>query len=226
MTRVDFLPESYHRVQQRRGRLFRQVILLGATVGCLAVATIGLKAHTANQLRTAERLEETVEAERAALGLITGLDHERQALQKSFDLKRELDPPLTYAQVLAAFGHALPEGVAVSELAMTSVRPEPERITAEESKGRKQNKEKADEKREPHLIGLELRGLAPDDLTVAQLVSALDEHPMFGRVTMRFSEGVQMQGLIAREFSLTATVDLDREFRWTSDVTEEVAHAD
>ncbi|MEM9420228.1 MAG: PilN domain-containing protein [Planctomycetota bacterium] len=225
MTQVDFLPESFHRAQQRRGRLFRQIILLGATVGCLAVASLGLRAHTANQLRTAERLEATVESERTAMGLINGLDHERKELLKTFDLKRELDPPVTYSQVLAIFGHVLPEAIAVTELSMTSVRPKPEPLAVEEARGRKQNEE-TEKVEEPHLIGLELRGLAPDDLAVARLVSALDEHPMFERVTMRSSEGVQTQGVIAREFSLTATVDLDREFRWTDHETEEVAHAD
>lgn len=226
MTQVDFLPESYHRARQRRGRLTRQIALVGVIAGCLVAATVGMKAHGVSQARTAERLEATVASERTAIGVITGLDHERKALLKTFDLKRELEPPVTYSQVLASLGHVLPEGIAVTELSMMSVRPKPEPLADKNPAGRKKTASDQDGVREPHLIGIELQGLAPDDLSVALLVSALDEHPMFGRVTMRSSEGLNTQGLMAREFSLTATVDLDREFRWTSDVTEEVASAE
>lgn len=226
MTQVDFLPESYHQARKLRGRLIRQIVLVACVAGCLVAATIGIKAHSLNQARTAERLEDTADSERTALNLISGLDHERQALLKSFELKRELEPPVTYAQVLASLGHVLPEGIAVTELSMMSVRPEPEPLRDAKSAGRKQPQAQAEAPREPDLIGLEIRGLAPDDLAVAVLVSALDEHPLFERVTMRSSEGVEEDGLLAREFNLTATVDVDREFRWVNEVTEEVAHAE
>ncbi|MEM1381888.1 MAG: PilN domain-containing protein, partial [Pseudomonadota bacterium] len=207
-------------------RLTRQITLVGVIAGCLVMAAVGMKAHSVNQSRTADRLEATVSSERTALGVITGLDHERKGLLETFDLKRELDPPLTYHQVVAALGHALPEGIAVTELSMMSVRPKPEPVAVEESSGRTRKKKSEENVYEPHLIGIELQGLAPDDLAVALLVSTLDEHPMFERVTLRSSEGVNTRGLIAREFSLTATIDLDREFRWISDVPEEVARAE
>lgn len=226
MTQVDFLPESYHRARQRRGRVTRQIALVAGVAACLVTATVGLKAHSISQSRTADRLEATVESERTAMGVITGLNHERKQLLKTFDLKEELTPSVKYSTVLAFLGHALPEGVAITELSMLTVRPKPEPIDVEKANGRKSRVETDEPVREPHLIGIELKGLAPDDLGVALLVSALDEHPMFGRVTMRSSEGVTIQGLMAREFSLTATVDLDREFRWISRDIEEVAHVE
>lgn len=223
---IDFLPESYHRARQCRNRLIRQVVLIGCIAGCLFAATVGMKAHSRSQSRTAERLEDTVRSERAALGVIAELNHERKQLLKSFDLKRELEPPVTYTQVLASLGHVLPEGVAITELSMVSIRPKPEPAVDVKSSGRKQKNKDKEVAQEPNLIEIQLHGLSPDDLTVAMLVSALDEHPMFSRVTMRSSQGVNTQGLMAREFSLTATVDLDREFRWVSNIAEEVARAE
>ncbi|MEO0514510.1 MAG: PilN domain-containing protein [Planctomycetota bacterium] len=226
MTQVDFLPESYHRARQHRGRVTRQVVLVASVAACLIAGTVVLKAHSINQSRTADRLEATVQSEQTAMGVITGLDHERKQLLKTFDLKQELNPSVKYATVLAYLGEALPQGVAVAELSMLTVRPKPEPVETENASGRKGRGEDEEQVQEPHLIGIELQGFAPDDLSVALLVSALDEHPLFSRVTMRSSEGVNLQGLMAREFSLTATVDLDREFRWISRDVEEVAHAE
>lgn len=228
MTQVDFLPESYHRSRQRRGRLMRQIALVAGMAVCLFAATVAIKAHSMNQAQTAERLEDTVRSERNTMDVITGINHERKQLLKTFDLKRELEPPVTYTQVLALLTQALPEGVAVTELSMVSVRPKPEPVESKRPTGRKAKIDSTKEEMsvEPDLITVELQGLAPDDLSVAVLVSTLDEHPIFGRVTMRSSEGVNVQGLMAREFTLTATVDLDREFRWVNDIAKEVASAD
>ncbi|MEM1109401.1 MAG: PilN domain-containing protein [Planctomycetota bacterium] len=227
MNQVDFLPPSYHRAQQRRGRLVRQVVLIALVTCTLMAATVALKAHRHAQMRTAERLEETVKAERTALGVLTGLNHERQELLESFDLQRELEPAVTYALAVSSLGELLPEGVAIRELVMRSVRPTPEPLEEKADKrGRRNQAEESEEDVEPNLIGIELTGLAPDDLSVATFVSALDENPLFTRVTMRSSEGVNRNGLLAREFSLTTTIDLDREFRWVETAGEEVAHAE
>jgi len=206
--------------------MFRQVALVASVAGCLAAAAVGIKAHSHHQSRTAERLEATVQSELTALDVITGLNHERQELLKTFDLKRELEPPATYSQVLALLGHALPKGVAVTELSMLAVRPRPEPVEDKRASRRKAKPVAEAKPQEPHLISIELSGLAPDDLSVAVLVSTLDEHPLFSRVTMRSSESVDVEGLIAREFSLTATVDLDRKFKWIGDSTEEVARVE
>lgn len=222
---VDFLPESYRKARRRRGRLFRQVALVGSIAGCLALATVALKTHSVSQRRTAERLEDTVKSEQNALGVVSGLNQERRALLENFDLKKELAPPITYSQVIAEIGHALPEGVAMVELAMRSVRPKPEPLV-DKPEGRKASDDDKPKPVEPNLIGVELQGLAPDDLTVATLVSTLDENAMFSRVTMRSSESVTTQGLLARQFNLTAIVDLDRQIRWADQTPTEVAHVD
>lgn len=222
---VDFLPESYRKARQRRGRLVRQIALVGSIAGCLALATLTMKAHSHSQRATAERLEDTVKSEQTALGVVSGLNQERRQLLDNFDLKKELAPPIIYSQVIAEIGHALPEGVAMMELAMRSVRPKPEALV-EKNEGRKESDANKPKPYEPNLIGIELRGLAPDDLTVATLVSTLDENAMFSRVTMRSSEAVTTQGLHARQFNLTAIVDLDRDIRWADDAPTEVAHVD
>ncbi|MEM7626844.1 MAG: PilN domain-containing protein [Planctomycetota bacterium] len=229
MNQINFLPESYLRTQKRRGRLLRQIALVSSIAGCLVLATIGLKANSMNQSRTADRLEQTVKAEQGALGVLSNMEEQHASLLKRAQLKRTLIPPVSYHQTIGALSQAMPEVIAVTELTMTSVRPKPEPIETDAQREARLKRQASPSKEptpyEPNVIGIELQGLAPDDLAVASFVAALDESPLFSRVTMRSSRAAVSHGLHVRQFDLTATIDLDRDFEWTN-ANPEVAHAD
>ena len=193
---------------------------------------MGLKAHRVSLERTAARIEDTVKTEKGSLGVLAGLQSEQEQLLKRLELREQLLPPVSYAQIISAISQTIPGEVAVTEMVMKSVHPKPEPIETDAERearlaGQTRKDKKTPEKTyEPHLVGIEMQGIAPDDLTVASLVQQLDRHPLFSRVTMRASRSVNTsQGLQAREFSLTATVDMDRKFIWSLEA-EEVAHAD
>ena len=216
MNQVDFLPAQYHRVRKLRGKMLRRLMLLAVITGGFVVAGGGLKAHSLQQKRFAERLEDTVRTESGTLGLLSDLDHRRQQLLQQLELKQELSQPVAYHVVVATLAESMPKDVAAVQLTLTSVRPEPKtRAQLDEEAKEELAPIKKPAKVEPYLIGVELEALAPDDLAVASLISKLDQHPLFSRVTLRSSRAVETRGLLARRFRLTATVDLDREFRWT-----------
>ena len=231
MNQIDFLPESYLRAQRRRGRWFRQVLAVLGVAALLAGTAVLMRSHSANLEHTAQRLEDTVETERGSLGMLAMLQRERDQLERQVQLQRELTPEVSYGQVLAALTGALPPGVAVRELTLRSVYPAPEPIeTDAEREARLAQSARtrggqATAAIEPHLIGIEFRGVSPTDLAVATLIATLDEDPLFSRVTMRSSRGVERESLRMREFSLTATVDLDRHFEWHP-AGQELADAD
>ncbi|MEL7087026.1 MAG: PilN domain-containing protein [Planctomycetota bacterium] len=229
MNQINFLPESYRRVQRKRGRLLRRVALVGSVAGCVVLASIALKAKSIGQSRTADRLEQTVEAERGAIEVISGVEKQYASLLKRSQLKRVLIPPVSYHDAIGALSDAMPPEIAVTELIMTSVNPEPEPIEtdAQREARLKRSATPPDEPApyEPHLINIELEGLAPDDMAVANLVAALDTSRLFSRVTMRSSRAAVSRGMQVRQFSLTAVIDLDREFDWTQ-TKPEVAYAD
>ena len=231
MNQVDFLPESYRRTQQRRGRQLRHIMLVLAVASGLVFAAAATKSQTRKAKLNAERLEGTVESEQVTLGALADLEREHKGLMNRSRLRRELEPTVMYSQVIASITEVLPAEVALSELTMQTVKPAPEpKETDAQREARQRRSAKNKDKKpiyEPHLIGVEITGLASDDLAVAHLVSSLDAHPLFSRVTMRSSRTIQTQGVHAREFSLTATVDLDRELKWANpDALVEVTLAD
>ena len=220
MNQIDFLPESYRRQRSRRGRTARQAIALAVIAVVLLGTAVALKTHTANLERTAQRLEDTVDTERGSLGVLAMLERERESVQKQVELQRELMPAVSYSRVIAALTRSLPPEVAVRELVLRTVAPPPQQIETDaeretrlaQSARVKANGEK--QVAQPHLIGIEFRGVCPSDLAVATLIAELDGDPMFSRVTMRTSRAIERGGIRMREFSLTATVDLDRHFEW------------
>lgn len=229
MNQINFLPESYYRAQKRRGRLLRQCAVVGAIAGCVVLATIAIKANSISQARTADRLEQTVEAEQGAISIISDIEKQHASLLKRAQLKRVLIPPVSYHETINALGQALPAEIAITDLVIQTVTPKPEPIETDAQREARLKRE-ADPRNqakpdEPHLIEIELSGLAPDDLAVANFVAALDADALFSRVTMHSSQAAVSEGLQVRRFSLTATVDLGREFQWT-DAQPEVAHVD
>ena len=226
MNQIDFLPESFRRRQRRRGRLIRQIVAVFAVAAVLAGTAVLMRGHSRGLQATAQRLEDTVDTERGSLGMLAMLQRERDQLEKQVELQRELTPEVSYSQVLAALTRSLPPGVAIRELTLRTVYPKPEPIETDAerearlAKSNRQRTQKIPATVEPYLIGIEFRGVSPTDMAVATLIATLDDDPLFSRVTMRSSRGVERQNLRLREFTLTATVDLDRHFEWTPPIQE------
>lgn len=229
MNQINFLPDSYRHAQKRRLRTLQQAVLVALTAASCVAGAIGLKARSHAMSRNADNMEQTVRAEREALGAISEIEKQHASLMKRAKLQKTLMPPVSYHRVIAALSGTLSPDIAIKELVMTSVRPKPEPAkTPAQRKANHKHKtesEPSTAKKQPHVIGVELQGLAPDDLAVAGLVAALDGHALFSRVTMRSSQTVTVRGLRARAFNVTATIDLDREFDWVSP-SPEVARAD
>ena len=151
--------------------------------------------------------------------MLARLASTQAALRQQVEVHRELAQPVSYTQVLAVLGALLPVEVAVTDLRLESVRPAPAEASDPDAPAPPKPKIRQDD-----FIRIELEALAPDDLSVATFVSELDANPLFSGVKMKSSRSIVARGVYAREFRLTAVVDLDRNFKWQD--REEVARAD
>ena len=73
-------------------------------------------------------------------------------------------------------------------------------------------------------IQLDVYGIAPDDIAVANLVNSMSDHPLFEKVTMYFSRTEERKDIVSRRFHVGAKVPLDRRYlplRQTAGVTHE-----
>jgi len=227
MNSVNFLPESYRKDQQRRGRFTRQVMLVAAVALCLMVWGVGLKLHGASQRTYAQQMEDTVQSELGKLVVMADLEREHATLIQQIKTERGLVEPVEMAQVIAMIGESLPAELAVSELVVNAVRPSPEPLLEKKANARRSKKKAGQDEDQspPHYLSIELVGVAPSDMSVANFIFALDEHPLFSRVQLNSSRGVEHAGLLAREFTMSAQIQLDCDIRWNN-AEGEVAHVD
>lgn len=214
MNQVNFLPASYVQRQAQRRRSCRQAVLVAAATLCLIGWWVGQRGQTAMLRQQAEAIEARASAARAQMTELAALEMEHRRLVRQVNLQRELAQPVNHTQVLATMAELLPRSVTLLELSMHTRRPAPEpRRTPEEAKKRAEGKKKAERKSEPDRIEMELVAVAPDNMTVAQVIGELDAHPLFDDVMLRHSREIETQGVRGRHFRLLMTVDLSRQYR-------------
>jgi Tfp pilus assembly protein PilN len=211
VNQIDFLPPSYRADQARRRRLVGEVALV---IVCVA-AMVAWYFHSSRQIGEladyAQKLQAESLAVRKQAGELTRLQGEQTTLSRQARLQRELSQPLGLSRVIAVFTKAMPPSVAITNMVVAGRKPVPAppeaKSAAKDVKPRKASP-LADE-----VIRIEVTGVSPSDMEVADLVRTLGESSLFTNVKMRSSRAAEVRGRSAREFRVEMEVPLDREFR-------------
>lgn len=218
MNEINFLPASYlYQRGQRRRSLIHLAMIGTALIAGVAFWTVQ-RGQTASMRREVESLEaqaQTVQQQRTASAkLLT----EYKALLHQTRVQRELAQPVTQTQVLSVLGDVLPSTVTLTQVEVAATRPKPASMEDAAAKPKPGSKKSAGAKAEaaasgPEYLTIRVQGVAPDDLTVANLVGTLSEHPLFGEVRLRHSRAVSLMDATVRNFEMTMRVDLQRDIR-------------
>ncbi|GAB4109333.1 MAG: hypothetical protein Kow00105_18020 [Phycisphaeraceae bacterium] len=214
MNSIDFLPESYHEERAQRLVARRRWVLIVLTA--LTLVGWGLARHlqSADLARRTEALEAQAQATQQKRSEMAKLRAERQSLQYQLKIQRQLSQPVALSQTVAALGRLLPEGAGLTNLRVVAHRPppKPKEDPDDKKKSRKKKNDEPDPESLRHYLIVEVSGLAPDDVTVANLVNEMAEHPLFEKVTMKFSRVDDRSEWLARRFQVEAEIPLDRRY--------------
>ena len=133
--------------------------------------------------------ESQVVAARDKKSAVAKLRSKRKALLRQVRIQKGIAQPISHTQIIAVLGKFLPESVALTNVTMNTTRPPPKKHGTEESSkhanGRRSNKEPVKQAQDQILIAL--TAVVPDNLTVANLIGILSDHPLFHGVRMRYS---------------------------------------
>ncbi len=232
MINVDFLPQTFVAEQLRRQRAWRQ----GALIAMVAAGMVGwfflARVHLRERAVYARAVQEELNANRNRVTEMSKLQGQRVLLLHQVKVQRELAQPVNHTTVLATLGSLMPESLAMTGMTVKTLRPTPAAATTgpQPSPGTKKPAVS-----EPDLIRLEVRGLSPSDVEVANFVGRLTEVELFSNVKMHYSRAATVRGYSVREFAVELEVALDRDYqepmpapatRHPSPLTSEVAHAD
>lgn len=215
---IDFLPPTYRQAIEARWTVRRAAglgAILLAALGGLAWQTV----RTREELRTlhANVQQQLANAHKQATDFAT-LQQEQSDLQKQLSIHRQLKLPINYSQITGTLASLMPLEITLCTL---DLKNETVTITqdAPPSSG-----DANPIKRERHFVSIDLQGLAPTDVTVANFIGQLAGSKVFRNVKMLYSrQGRTEATALGREFCIHMEVPLDCQYLPAKD--QEVADA-
>ncbi|MEM7577646.1 MAG: hypothetical protein AAF328_09235 [Planctomycetota bacterium] len=235
MSEINFLPQSYRDRLRRRVRHLREGIAIFITVIGLGVWW----AYDANELielQGASRFaEDRLTAALSTEQMVEQLEKRRNKLMDQRRLQREIRVPIRHHQIVRILGGLFPDSVTLTRLALINDRPEPKPYVAPTQAADRPNKPSFGSRNAepprlstaPDRVIVELEGLAPDDIAVAEVIAELSGHPLFDGVKLHTSKFLETRGVAARSFRITGQIDLSRNIVWvTSEPTDQPGEAE
>lgn len=216
---VNFVPAWYAQQSRRRQ-------IANRTVALMALMVIGSAVLAHQTHRRYERLSEvhrTVDAQLQAnqvrSAAVQELRAEHAAMTRQYDVYRKLYQGVTFTQLIGTLASLTPHEVTLDrmDVATRQVRIEREATAAELARAESSKKRKSQSQRvvETHpAIAVELTGVAPSDVVIANFVATLAECPLFEEVALQYSRQGQRGERMTREFRISMRTPINCLFEW------------
>jgi hypothetical protein len=197
---VDLMPASCRERLGRKSRVRAWALRYAGVAAVLAVLIIATEVREQSwRLRVAdlqEQVDFTVEQRRKADVISAKITTIEEALAQH----ERLALPLAATKAIETVADATPESVTFTTLAMT-----PKLV-------RHRSIKPGEPGSEERLLLFELRGLAPSDTDLAQLVAAIETNPLFTTASIDYTSQTDVYGREARDFGVTCEISLERDF--------------
>ncbi len=208
---LNFTPDSVMQARARRPRLIRAAALSGALLALM----VGWVMWSWQQI---DQLDEQL----AGLRQQTATKNQQSVLARRKQhraLRDDLKAPVPVSSAIATIAELMPASMGLTQWSWTAPPAEPKPLKKTRSRKRRRGPEQVP------TIKLSLTGMAPNDLAIARLIGRLDERPLFANVELVYSQALETDELMARQFQITAQVPLNRPYQ-LQEPQAEVAHAD
>lgn len=226
--RINFLPDWYVQADRRR-RASRRQIFLAAIMIAGMVLLHSNQAYHVNELSTYYgTLRHQIDTTQEQVTEMVKLQRARDQLGKQYSIYQELAQPVSISQIVGTLAHLVPQTICLHELRATVDRVRVENPISDEAqtKGKSRRaalKEQSVVRTRP-VVALRLKGSAPSNVDIANLVGKLASSNLFRNVKMIHSEQGRIGNAITRDFQLMMEVRLD--CNYLNRTVEEVAHVD
>jgi Tfp pilus assembly protein PilN len=213
-TEIDFTPQWYRTAQARRRIAARQ----GLVVLLFAAAVAGFVNRTWQERDSFAAYHKSLEVEIAStqrqVTEVAKLQKLRQDLTRKLQIHRELHQPITYSQITGTLASIMPEAVAMRSIEIrndesTTTVNVPAR-EGDAASGKTSSRGSRTVTRP--IIALDVEGVAPSDVEIANFIGAAAGHGLFDGVKMVFSRQAVRGDIVVREFRISMEVPLDCRF--------------
>lgn len=214
---MSFLPEDYleRKVQRRTNVICLSLfaVVMTAVVAAFFVTdrqraeVLGLQASVNQQFEEAAKRLEQLEK----------LEQQRERMIRKASVTATLLERVPKSVVLAELVNHMPPSLSLLELnmEMRTVQPKVSQATTalEAAKKEKTKKNNAltqiDVEPPPTEVTLQLVGIAPTDIQIAQFMTALSQRPLFGDLNLAFSEQMEIEDTTMRKFRVDVRLNSD-----------------
>lgn len=214
----SFLPEDY--LEKRIARRTNAICLtLFVVVMIGVVAAWFVTGRQYNEVRRQRQAVKQDLADKARqLEKIEELAAQREKMKQKANVTAVLIERVPRDRLLAELVNHMPATMGLLDLELetkvikSGPRPRTAMQRATQKAERKKQQEESDEpviELEPTQVTLDLTGLAPTDVEVAQFMTALAAHPLFEEVGLQFSEETIVLDQPVRRFRIEMTVNKD-----------------
>ncbi len=219
MKQANFLPGDY--IEKRAQRRTNIVCLILFVVVMVGVAG-GFMVTERHQRQVDERMSQINKEMRqasASLQQLKMLEAKREEMMKKASISASLMEPVPRSLLLATVTNDLPAGVSLTEFKLSS-KDVSQKSSATASRIRRSRNKKsppsntvtASASGEVVVLKkwetiIEITGLAPTDIQVAQFIAQLHKSNLFHEVNLVYSEEHEIEEEIIREFKLMLILD-------------------
>lgn len=214
MNQVNFLPAKFRQREARRQQRAKHWSLVGVLVFASLAGWVIQSQHTTALAAQAQAVQRQVDSLHNKQLEVNRLDKQRRQLMQRVALQRKLGMAVRESQIITTLSRHMPANIGLNDISMTY------QGSASGQRGGANRSHHSGQS----VLSIDIQGMAPNDIAIANLVSSLAQDPLFSKVTMRFSRPAAQGHVLGREFGLTMSVNLSRHFI-TSPKTEEVARA-
>ena len=215
MKKVNFLPEDY---MEKKAQRRTNVVCLGLFVIVMAGVGSGFVVTERRQRMVNDRMgtiNKEMQQASESLQQLKMLEAKREEMMKKASISASLMEPVPRSLLLATVTNDLPAGVSLTEFKMTSKDVSKQTTTyTRASRTRNKKAPVAKDKAEKEVVApkqwettIEITGLAPTDLQVAQLIAQLNKFRLFSAVNLVYSEEHEEGDEVLREYKLVVILD-------------------
>ena len=210
MTKIDFVPDDY--VQQRESSRANMVclILFAAIMGGIGATFTVIKMRQKAVRDDLTVLNQKMQNAQQQIAQLEQLTQKRKTMMKTAVMTAELIESVPKSVLLACVTNNLPSSVSLLELKVESkeVKP-PAPAKKNKSQYEKASEAAAAEKeavlQKPIILtSIELEGIAPSDIEVANYIAALTDSILLEKVGLIESKEYEIEGIKFRQFKLNA----------------------
>lgn len=217
MKKVNFLPEDY---MEKKAQRRTNVVCLGLFVIVMAGVGSGFAVTERRQRMVNERMgtiNKEMQQASKSLQQLKMLEAKREEMMKKASISASLMEPVPRSLLLATVTNDLPVGVSLTEFKLSSkdVSKQVQTYTrASRTRNKKAPVAKGKEKDNKEYVApkqwettMEITGLAPTDLQVAQLIAQLGKFRLFKAVNLVYSEEHEEGDEVLRKYKLVVILD-------------------